>query len=172
MGQLKLGNGADFTGGTGGALSDAPSGTIIQIKMGTLTAPASTSTSGSFTDTGLTCAITPTSATSKVFCMVSLGSISQPAGTSVGFRLVRGSTDIGVPDSTALQSGFTNIYDADQQILASASFNYLDSPATTSATTYKITWRNSSSTSYLGRFNGSATDYNGISTLILMEVCG
>ena len=102
--------------------------------------------------------------------MVSLGSISATAGTSTGFRLVRGSTDIGVPDSTALQSGFTNIYDADQQILASASFNYLDSPATTSATTYKITWRNSSSTSYLGRFNGSATDYNGISTLILMEV--
>ena len=147
-------------------------GGIIQIKQGIITAPVSTSTSGSFTDTGLSCAITPQSASNKIFCMVSLGSISQPAAVSVGFRLVRGSTDIGVPDSTALQSGFTNIYDADQQILASASFNYLDSPATTSATTYKITWRNSSSTSYLGRFNGSATDYNGISTLILMEVSG
>ena len=145
-------------------------GGIIQIKQGIITAPVSTSTSGSWTDTGLTCAITPQSASNKVFCMVSLGSISQPAGTSVGFRLVRGSTDIGVPDSTALQSGFTNIYDADQIILASANFNYLDSPATTSATTYKITWRNSSSTSYLGRFNGSSTDYNGVSTLILMEV--
>ena len=147
-------------------------GGIIQIKQGIITAPVSTSTSGSFTDTGLSCAITPQSASNKIFCMVSLGSISQPAAVSVGFRLVRGSTDIGVPDSTALQSGFTNIYDADQQILASASFNYLDSPATTSATTYKITWRNSSSTSYLGRFNGSATDYNGVSTLILMEVSG
>ena len=151
------------TGGGGG---------IIQIKQGIITAPDSTGTSGSFTDTGLSATITPTSNTSKVFCMVSLGSISSTAGTSVGFRLVRGSTDIGMPDSTSLQSGFTNIYDADQQILASASFNYLDSPATTSATTYKITWRNSSSTSYLGRFNGSATDYNGISTLILMEVSG
>ena len=156
-----------------GLVSGANSaGGIIQIQQGTLTAPASTSTSGSFTDTGLTCAITPTSATSKVFCMVSLGSISQPAGTSVGFRLVRGSTDIGMPDSTALQSGFTNVYDPDGQFLASASFNFLDSPATTSATTYKITWRNSSQTSYLGRFNGSATDYNGVSTLILMEVSG
>jgi len=145
-------------------------GGIIQIKQGIITAPVSTSTSGSWTDTGLSCAITPQSASNKVFCMVSLGSISQSAGTSVGFRLVRGSTDIGVPDSTALQSGFTNIYDADQQILASANFNYLDSPATTSATTYKITWRNSSSTSYLGRYNGSSTDYNGVSTLILMEV--
>ena len=145
-------------------------GGIIQIKQGIITAPVSTSTSGSWTDTGLSCAITPQSASNKVFCMVSLGSISASAGTSTGFRLVRGSTDIGMPDSTALQSGFTNIYDADQQILASANFNYLDSPATTSATTYKITWRNSSSTSYLGRYNGSSTDYNGVSTLILMEV--
>tara|TARA_B100001093_G_scaffold263065_1_gene251496 strand:+ start:1780 stop:2289 length:510 start_codon:yes stop_codon:yes gene_type:complete len=147
-------------------------GGIIQIQQGIITAPASTSTSGSFTDTGLTATITPTRSDSKVFCMVSLGSISASSGTSTGFRLVRGSTDIGMPDSTALQSGFTNIYDADQQILASACFNFLDSPATTSATTYKVTWRNSSSTSYLGRFNGSATDYNGVSTLILMEVSG
>ena len=156
-----------------GLVSGANSaGGIIQIQQGTLTAPASTSTSGSFTDTGLTCTITPTRSDSKVFCMVSLGSISQQTGTSVGFRLVRGSTDIGMPDSTALQSGFTNVYDPDGLILASASFNFLDSPATTSATTYKITWRNSSSTSYLGRFDGSATNYNGVSTLILMEVSG
>ena len=149
------------TGGGGG---------IIQIKQGIITAPVSTGTSGSFIDTGLSATITPTSNTSKVFCMVSLGSISGDAGTSTGFRLVRGSTNIGMPDSDALQSGFTNIYDADQQILASACFNYLDSPATTSATTYKITWRNSGSSSWLGRYNGSATNYNGVSTLILMEV--
>ena len=154
-----------------GLVSGANSaGGIIQIQQGTLTAPASTSTSGSFTDTGLTCAITPTRSDSKVFCMVSLGSISATAGTSTGFRLVRGSTDIGMPDSTALQSGFTNIYDADQQILASANFNFLDSPATTSSITYKVTWRNSGSTTWLGRYIGSATNYNGVSTLILMEV--
>ena len=149
------------TGGGGG---------IIQIKQGIITAPVSTGTSGSFTDTGLSATITPTSNTSKVFCMVSLGSISATAGTSTGFRLVRGSTDIGMPDSTSLQSGFTNIYDADQQILASANFNFLDSPATTSSITYKVTWRNSSSTTWLGRYIGSATNYNGVSTLILMEV--
>ena len=149
------------TGGGGG---------IIQIKQGIITAPVSTGTSGSFTDTGLSATITPTSNTSKVFCMVSLGSISATAGTSTGFRLVRGSTDIGMPDSNSLQSGFTNIYDADQQILASANFNFLDSPATTSSITYKVTWRNSGSTTWLGRYIGSATNYNGVSTLILMEV--
>ena len=149
------------TGGGGG---------IIQIKQGIITAPVSTGTSGSFIDTGLSATITPTSNTSKVFCMVSLGSISSTAGTSVGFRLVRGSTDIGMPNSTSLQSGFTNIYDADQQLLASANFNFLDSPATTSSITYKVTWRNSGNTTWLGRYIGSATNYNGVSTLILMEV--
>ena len=147
-------------------------GGIIQIQQGIITAPASTSTSGSFTDTGLTATITPTRSDSKVFCMVSLGSLSSPGGTSTGFRLVRGSTDIAMPDSTALQSGFTNVYVSEDSSLFSVNFNFLDSPATTSATTYKITWRNSSSTTYLGRFNGDATQYNGVSTLILMEVSG
>ena len=149
------------TGGGGG---------IIQIKQGIITAPASTSTSGSFTDTGLTATITPTRADSKVFCMVSLGSLSSPGGTSTGFRLVRGSTDIAMPDSTALQSGFTNIYVSEDSSLFSVNFNFLDSPGVDTALTYKITWRNSSSTTYLGRFTGSATNYNGVSTLILMEV--
>ena len=149
------------TGGGGG---------IIQIKQGIITAPVSTGTSGSFIDTGLSATITPTSNTSKVFCMVSLGSVSATGGTSTGFRLVRGSTDIAMPDSTALQSGFTNIYVSEDSSLFSVSFNFLDSPATTSATTYKITWRNSSSTTYLGRFNGTADNYNGVSTLTLMEV--
>ncbi len=155
-----------------GGIPTGGGGGIIQIKQSILTTPVENTTSGSWTDVGLSCAITPTSASSKVFCMVSLGSISGDAGTSVGFRLVRGSTDIGMPDSSSLQSGFTNIYDADQQILASACFNYLDSPATTSATTYKITWRNSGASSWLGRYIDSATNYNGSSTLILMEVSG
>ena len=153
-------------------LQSGSSGGIIQIRQGTLTAPASTGTSGSFTDTGLSATITPTRADSKVFCMVTLGSISSPGGTSVGFRLVRGSTDIGMPDSTSLQSGFTNIYVSEDTSLFSAAFNFLDSPATTSATTYKITWRNSSGTTYLGRFPTDSTNYNGVSTLTLMEVSG
>ena len=151
-------------------LQSGSSGGIIQIRQGTLTAPASTNTSGSFTDTGLSATITPTRADSKVFCMVTLGSLSSPGGTSVGFRLVRGSTDIGMPDSTSLQSGFTNLYVSEDSSLFSAAFNFLDSPATTSATTYKITWRNSSGTTYLGRFPTDSANYNGVSTLTLMEV--
>ena len=49
------------TGGGGG---------IIQVKMGFKDDGAANTTSGSWTDTGLSCTITPTSVTSKILCMV------------------------------------------------------------------------------------------------------
>ena len=153
------------TGGGGG---------IIQIKQTFLDTAVSTSTSGSFVDiTGMSVSITPKFNTSKIFVMVTLGSVSSEAGVSVGFRLLRGSTLIGNSSSTDLQSGFTNIYageDNEAKSLLSVAFNFLDSPATTSATTYKLQWRNSSSNSYINRYTGSSTQYNGSSTITAMEV--
>ena len=147
-----------------GLVSGANSaGGIIQIQQGTLTAPASTSTSGSFTDTGLTCAITPTRSDSKVFCMVSLGSISQPAGTSVGFRLVRGSTVIGAQFFGAYYAGTGG---SDLNNYGNVSIHCLDSPATTSSTTYKIQINSDSTSSTAGVTAGG----NAQSTITLMEV--
>jgi hypothetical protein len=100
--------------------------------------------------------------------MVSLGSLSANA-QSMGFRLLRGSTQIGGATSTALQSGFTNVYAAVDYIM-NASHNFLDSPSTTSATTYKLQWRVASGTGYLNRYRGNATEYNGASTITAMEV--
>ena len=153
------------TGGGGG---------IIQIKQTFLDTAVSTSTSGSFIDiTGMSVSITPKFNTSKIFVMITLGSVSSQAGTSVGFRLLRGSTLIGNSSSTDLQSGFTNIYNGENsqdRHLLSVAFNFLDSPATTSSTTYKLQWRNSGQTSYINRYEGSTSNYNGSSTITAMEV--
>ena len=150
------------TGGGGG---------IIQIKQTFLNTATSTTTSGSFTDiSGMSVSITPKFNTSKIFVMITLGSISSAAGISVGFRLLRDSTLIGNAADTTLQSGFTNIYDGGDASLFSASHNFLDSPSTTSATTYKLQWRNSSGTTYLNRYTGSSDSYNGSSTITAMEV--
>ena len=169
MSQIKVNSivpvGGVPTGGGGG---------IIQIKQTFKDDATSTSTSGSFQDiSGMSVTITPTSATSKIFIMISLGSVSSDAGVSVGFRLLRDSTLIGNASDTTLQSGFTNIYageNSQDKYLMSASFNFLDSPSTTSAITYKLQWRNSSSTSYINRYNGSSDSYNGSSTITAMEV--
>ena len=150
------------TGGGGG---------IIQIKQTFLNTATSTTTSGSFTDiSGMSVSITPKFNTSKIFVMITLGSISSAAGISVGFRLLRDSTAVGNAADTTLQSGFTNIYDGGDASLFSASHNFLDSPATTSAITYKLQWRNSSGTTYLNRYTGSSDSYNGSSTITAMEV--
>ena len=150
------------TGGGGG---------IIQIKQTFLNTATSTTTSGSFTDiSGMSVSITPKFNTSKIFVMITLGSISSAAGISVGFRLLRDSTLIGNASDTTLQSGFTNIYEGGNSSLFSASHNFLDSPSTTSAITYKLQWRNSSGTTYLNRYSGSSDSYNGSSTITAMEV--
>ena len=150
------------TGGGGG---------IIQIKQTFLNTATSTTTSGSFTDiSGMSVSITPKFNTSKIFVMITLGSISSAAGISVGFRLLRDSTAVGNAADTTLQSGFTNIYEGGDASLFSASHNFLDSPATTSAITYKLQWRNSSGTTYLNRYSGSSDSYNGSSTITAMEV--
>ena len=150
------------TGGGGG---------IIQIKQTFLNTATSTSTSGSFTDiSGMSVSITPKFNTSKIFVMITLGCISSNGGISVGFRLLRDSTLIGNAADTTLQSGFTNIYEGGNSSLFSASHNFLDSPSTTSAITYKLQWRNSSGTTYLNRYSGSSDSYNGSSTITAMEV--
>ena len=150
------------TGGGGG---------IIQIKQTLLNTATSTTTSGSFVDiSGMSVSITPKFNTSKIFVMITLGSISSAAGISVGFRLLRDSTAVGNAADTTLQSGFTNIYEGGNSSLFSASHNFLDSPSTTSAITYKLQWRNSSGTTYLNRYSGSSDSYNGSSTITAMEV--
>ena len=65
MGQLNLGGGANFVGGSGGYLSDAPKGNILQI----VTSHGKTnfgSTSSSYVQTPVNCTITPRSSTSQI----------------------------------------------------------------------------------------------------------
>ncbi len=146
-------------------------GKILQVVSTTKTDTASTTTSGSWTDiSGLSVTITPSSTSSKIFILVTIGSISSSGGTSVGFLLRRGDTRVGNSTSETKQSGIGNAYAGSQDYLQTISTNYLDSPNTTSATTYKMQWRPSGGTSYLGQYTGNATEYNGSSTITVMEV--
>ena len=152
------------TGGGGG---------IIQVKQTLKNDTASSSTTGSFTDiSGLSVAITPTSSSSKILVFVALNGISHNQ-QSVGFRLLRGSDQVGGASSTSLQSGFANIY-ADEEYLMSASHCFLDSPTYNvgDTLTYKLQWRPANGTVYLGRYFADATNYNSASTITAMEVSG
>lgn len=147
-----------------GVLIPGHSAQVLQQVYSTYTAI----TSNSYVDTGITLSITPKSTSSKILI---IASIQCSNGTSVsanetGFQFVRGSTSIRVyerPIFAYNQSGDNLAIDANVSLV------FLDSPSTTSATTYKVQAReNSSGTMRINDYFSS--DGNGCSTLTLMEI--
>ena len=121
-------------------------GKILQVVSTTKT-DSFTTTSTSYTDiTGLSASITPSSTSSKVYAIVQVNSAASTRYAS--FRLVRGSTNIAVgTDITGSQEAATftagsntsNSYD--NLVVRNQSMGILDTPSTTSATTYKLQGR-------------------------------
>jgi len=162
------------TGGGGG---------IIQIKQ-TFISDVKSYTANSYVWAdmpGYNCTITPTSSSSKIMVVVGVGALQQNAGTILG-KVVRGSTDIGIGDADGnrMRCGFRILgQDAiNGNHCGSYHYTFLDSPATTSATTYKVQFAGGSNTSYPVYLNRTVNDSNSAdnfrgraaSTLTLMEV--
>ena len=120
-----------------------PTGSVLQVVQTVLTSAVTVSTPTSFTDiSGVSVAITPKFSSSKVLIDVSLVvEVENDAFHSV-YRLLRGSTAIGVGDAngSAPQGSFMVDSYASGGSLAgiTANFHFLDSPSSTSSTTYKI----------------------------------
>jgi hypothetical protein len=107
-------------------------GLVVQIVYASTTTETSSST-GTYVDTTLTATITPTSASNKILIFVTHGANQKETNnTSMGMRLMRGATEI----SRIMLDGGKNGTN-DRQDFGGTSLNYLDTPATTSATTYK-----------------------------------
>jgi len=131
---------------TGTFITTATAGTVLQV-VGSTTVGSLSSTSTTYVDTtNATVTITPSSATSKILVMVS-GYMAQTliAATNIDMfvQVLRG--------STILQNAIGNAQSSAGGLQASLpfSFVYLDSPATTSATTYKIQQKSSTASSTL-----------------------
>ena len=99
--------------------------------------------SNSFTDTGLTATITPTSATSKILVIVHQNGCGKLSTGIVGIRLYRGATEIAQIVNIGAYTGGSST----SNYIGSCSISYLDSPATTSATTYKTRVHSENNTS-------------------------
>ena len=119
-------------------------GKILQVvqTVKTDTASITSSSTNTFVDlTGLTVAITPSSASSKVLVTVS-ASVTQSTGM-LHMMLVRDSTNIvvGGSDGSRLSSTMSSRFDSSPYTFnnnITAAYSFLDSPNTTSATTYKL----------------------------------
>ena len=163
-----------------GGLPSGANGGIIQVVQATHTAEVST-TGTSFVDTGLSGSITPSSNSSKILIIVAQRfyikrSTDQARG---GFRLLRGSTVIQQGPNNASGSepageGFSSANGPGAiQVAGVYSTTFLDSPSTTSATTYKTQFANNQS-SASPQIYVNTTDSNsgedGVSTITLFEV--
>ena len=104
---------------------------VLQVVSGTTTTVVNNATA-TYVDSTLTVTITPQSATSKIFVAVNQGFYVDNAGGNLNVRLVRA--------TTTLQEQIDPTYNSAGQGVGNVSFMYLDSPATTSAITYKTTF--------------------------------
>jgi hypothetical protein len=146
-------------GGGGGG------GKLIQVVSGTYST-ATTTTSTSYVDTGLSLSITPTLSTSKILVMTTqnIQVTHTSGGSTAGVQVLRGATSIfAMSDYRALEmfvgGSPTTEYGSINSI------QYIDSPATTSATTYKVQFKAGFSGDSLTAQPGSNT-----SSIILMEI--
>ncbi len=165
--------------GSGASLTGLPAGgKVLQVQQFTFTGTTDTTVQdNTFVDTGLTVDITPTSASSKVLVMVSIGRIgSGVADRMANIRLVRGSTNILLGNAASPRTlASAGSYTSNTGGGNSVSMNYLDSPATTSTTTYKVTYSGHDSetvTINYGRndANTDAPTSRVASTIVVMEI--
>jgi len=140
-----------------------PTGSILQVVQGTHNSITNT-TSTSYQDTGLSVSITPSSSTSKIIVLA----------TQTFRVLLSGSDDIEgrmqlVRDATSLRETNLRIrataYSGSLVNSQLQTISYLDSPASTSALTYKTQMK-----VQLGAGAAVRTDQVGPSTIIAMEV--
>jgi hypothetical protein len=145
-------------------LADAnmPAGSVLQVVQGLLTTQVTTTTNNTFVTTGLLASITPTSSSSKILATVSGTGYTTASAVQGIFTLYRNSTNLST-------YGFTLAYASGANLQAGITFSYLDSPATTSSTTYTLyfTLSNSAGTVY---FNSQSAWGQGTSTIILQEI--
>ena len=145
-----------------------PTGGIVQVKQ-TVKTDVFTTTSTSYTDlTGLSVAITPKSTSSKIMVEFHIGAHNTSVATVAQYKIVRGSTDIGLGDSgNGTQGTIGCTMNASRG--ETVSMKYLDSPATTSEVTYKIQAKVHSGTLDVNR---RPSQYSSISTITVTEIAG
>ena len=159
-------------------------GGIIQVKQAVQTQPITDTAAdfhasggnnfSAFADiSGLSVDITPSRSDSKI--LVSYHLYIGGNNTVTYIRLLRDSTGLAIPSGVVNGSTGVNFTTTSSNgFMSTNSFQFLDSPATTSSVTYKLQWAGNSSgyALYLNRYPGGSTSYIGSSSLTVMEVSG
>jgi hypothetical protein len=137
-------------------------GKVLQVVNATYSTQTSNTNGTTLADTGLTASITPSATTSKILVIVHQAGVSKyNANIGCELRLLRGATDLAKFEGI---SAYNNVGAASDTVCG-AGINYLDSPSTTSSTTYKTQFARSSATGEVLVQRSSA-----VSSITLMEI--
>ena len=130
---------------------------VLQVVQATNASTTTISTS-TFTSINLSASITPSATTSKVLVISTIGAVLKSQNTFGQAKLFRDATDLGI------LAGYIGYNNAAQDAGSSVSIMYLDSPSTTSATTYEVKFASGSNIASV-QVNAMATN-----SIILMEI--
>ena len=163
---------------------DLPTGSVLQVVSVTKTDTFTYSASSiSYADvTGLAATITPKFSSSKILVQVNINFSNDKRYSAAillrGSTQIGGGTAVGNRPSVSVSNGTNQNETNEEYIMRNSSFSFLDSPSTTSATTYKVRVGNTHEDSSVTYVNRSQNDSNatyghrGISTITLTEVAG
>lgn len=141
-------------------------GAVLQVVQATSQTQVTT-TSASMVTTGIGATITPSSTSSKVLVLIQT-SLNAPANVGAGLSVARGSTVVWNPSVSDVSGFYGAMLNANSTRLLSY-VQYLDSPSTTSPTTYNLYFASrSGGTIAVNPLDSTA----GGTSVILMEIAG
>ncbi|CAB5212626.1 hypothetical protein UFOVP192_38 [uncultured Caudovirales phage] len=140
--------------------NNLPTGSVLQVVSSNTTTGTSSTTSASFVSSGFSLSITPKFATSKILVIASFNHNGSGTNPNVLSTLYRNSTNI-----LNTTSGNQLYLNTGSNILIPVTLTNLDSPATTSSTTYSIYHLAVAGTSIINTYYGAVN-------LTLMEIAG
>jgi hypothetical protein len=160
-GALPAISGAALTGFTDAQM---PAGSVVQTVFASHDSQVNNNTS-TFADTGLTAAITPTSSSNKILVTVMQNGVYKDQNAAAGcqIQLLRASTVISQLSKRA--GGDNGTGTAATMSIGTVGVSILDSPSTTSATTYKTQFKSASNAASV-----YVQIYTCDSTIILQEI--
>jgi hypothetical protein len=155
-------------------------GAVLQVLQATKTDTFSV-TGSDFTDvTGLSISITPSNSSNKILVLIHLHLDSTVGGFTNPWRIMRNSTAIAIGDAAGSRRQVTgtgtSVFTLGPLTGVHQAAMWLDSPSTTSSTTYKIqvaTYTNSTGTTYVNRGGSDDDNINharAASSIIVMEI--
>lgn len=155
-----------------------PAGAVLQVVYGETANRTAWASLGGWTDTGIEATITPSSASSRILVMVDGKFGGTNSGINFTLRLLRNGSLVYAGTDTSNKQGFAHMeqgWVAFQYFIMPANATTVDSPASTSALTYKVQVAPNStgSTIYMNRTdNNTASQGNTRSSITLIEIAG